>query len=396
MSDSHLMNLETYYRDHFPHKLLFDWLNYKDGNHRELVNREFSFTLSGDIYIRFLSFRAAEEFKRELIRKIPLKIDIGAVYNMPPNEVKKFGSLAPNFKPREHELVFDIDISDYDDVRNCCTGSDICKKCWPFMKVGARILHKILTEEFGFQHLLFVFSGRRGFHCWVCDKRARVLSSRARSAIASYLSIIDGGQAMVKRVNLNPRDRTLHPMLRKALEIIDSEFEDLMIEKQDFLGSPNLLQNVIDLCPEKYTRDEMIKYLKPIRAPSQKMWQDIIKTVNKMKSKRQNFSQIEYYIEEVKLQHCYPRLDVNVTKGLNHLLKIPFCIHPKTGKVCVPFDIEQIDEFDPFEVPTLPELASVSNEAACKKLDQSFQVMRRFVNKLSKAQPLHSKVNLDF
>jgi DNA primase small subunit len=46
----------------------------------DLEKREFSFTLDGDIYLRFLAFKEASEFKEELKKKKPIKIDIGAVY----------------------------------------------------------------------------------------------------------------------------------------------------------------------------------------------------------------------------------------------------------------------------------------------------------------------------
>lgn len=107
-------------------------------------NREFSFTLKDDIYVRYQSFSTQNELEKEMQKISPYKIDIGAVYSHRVrmsavfsycSEVMIEGKPAsvshpqPNqhntvksgtFQALEKELVFDIDMTDYDDVRSCC------------------------------------------------------------------------------------------------------------------------------------------------------------------------------------------------------------------------------------------------------------------------------------
>lgn len=60
--------------------------------------------------------------------------------------------------------------------------------------------------------------------------------------------------------------------------------------------------------------------------------------------------------EDVILHYTYPRLDNAVTEHRHHLLKAPFCVHPATGRVCVPIDPKHVEDFDPEAVPTIVDL----------------------------------------
>lgn len=345
--------LPLYYRRLFPFAQYYRWLNYGGLQKNYFQNREFSFTLKDDIYVRYQSFTNQSELEKEMQKMNPYKIDIGAVYSHRPNQhnTVKSGS----FQALEKELVFDIDMTDYDDVRSCCSAADICSKCWTLMTIAIRILDRALKEDFGFQHLLWVYSGRRGVHCWVCDEAARKLSAAARSAVAEYLSLIKGGEETVKKVILSD---PIHPFISESLTVVERYFTRYALQEQDILGNKETLDKVLALVPED-TRKDLQQDFQNERKPESR-W----KLIKDHAKRKQGTSKKGYYFDkEIMLQYCYPRLDVNVSKGVNHLLKSPFSVHPKTGRISVPIDLKELEKFDPFAVPTISQI--------CEELDRA-------------------------
>ncbi|OXU26399.1 hypothetical protein TSAR_009767 [Trichomalopsis sarcophagae] len=362
MDESNLSDLlPLYYSRLFPYIDYYRWLSY--GEASTFSRREFSFTLRDDIYIRFQSFNKIDDLKNEIKRLCPHKIDIGAVYNVAPSnkgrEIK--------FEPIQREVVIDIDMTDYDEVRSCCSGADVCNKCWKYMVLAVKILDVALRDDFGFDHILWVFSGRRGIHCWVCDKKARFLTQNGRKAVAHYLQLISGGEFTKKKVKLN---RKMHYSVKRAVSIIEPYFTKMCMEEQNMLGTEERITKFLGILAEEDLRNE-VKAIFDKHSTSVKKWEAFVNHYREQtQSGSKKWRRTPHLIEEIMIQYTYPRLDINVTKGMNHLLKSPFCVHPKTGKVSIPINPKVVDQFDPHNVPTIMTLIDEVNAFDAKEITE--------------------------
>ncbi|KAL4359608.1 uncharacterized protein [Arachis hypogaea] len=359
--------LKIYYSKLFPHADLYRWMSYgNDGKHPAcdssyLGRREFSYTLDNDIFVRYNTFNSATELENSIKDKCPLKIDIGPIYNLNPAHRNAYAG-DNVLTPVERELIFDIDMSDYDDVRYCCSGADVCLNCWPLMTVAVKVIDTSLRDDFGFRHILWVYSGRRGVHCWVCDRKARRLTNEQRAAVADYFRVYKGNENNYKKVSL--MGQVLHPFLaRSYTEVLKEYFETKLLTSQNLLSSEERYEKILEMIPDQSIASELRgKWQESRRSSSAKedinivRWEQLKQLLQKHKAQG-----VRRCVEEIVFTYTYPRLDMEVSKHMNHLLKAPFCVHPKTGRVCVPINPNNCEEFDPTTVPTLIQLLEELN-----------------------------------
>jgi DNA primase small subunit len=226
--------LHTYYHKLFPADLIAQWTTHN------LDKREWSYTLDNDIYVRFQAFSTPQLLKEDIRRKLPHKIDIGAVYNARPTMKTAVGK----FVPVQREFVFDIDLTDYSDVRACCEGASACDKCWTLMKAAMKVIDTALREDFDFQHILWVYSGRRGIHCWVCDQHVSKFDNEQRAKLVDYFTVFQGNEHSAVKVS---PDAINHPAVRRAYELLKPIFEKEWISDQNILTRKEGLNQLLGL-----------------------------------------------------------------------------------------------------------------------------------------------------
>lgn len=116
-----------------------------------------------------------------------------------------------------------------------------------------RVISDILKDDFDFTNLLWVFSGRRGIHAWVCDEEARAMTNEMRSAVVSYCNIGVGNE----NANRLVLDYPMHPRLRQAYNYLRVEFLETIIRDHNLLRVETHREKMLGFLP--YTQNDELR-----------------------------------------------------------------------------------------------------------------------------------------
>ncbi len=124
----------------------------------------------------------AQAFRRELLAYGAEQLHLGTL-------VYDSEDTRGRLQRQWHEVVLDIDLTDFTRYCDCGEKKQACGQCWLHIE-GTQLLlryllcHVLLVEE---RHLLWVFSGKKGIHCVCNDPRLCVTDANARKRLIALL-----------------------------------------------------------------------------------------------------------------------------------------------------------------------------------------------------------------
>ena len=324
--------IAAYYRQNFPADALhaFFAVAHEGQSDSALDRREWGVETVDGTFLRWLHCGSSKELARLVTKFGTGKLNVGAVYGCSVAERNRRQAM----HPVQREFVVDIDLDDYGDV-----GKDDLEGCdrhWPVVAIGLTAVRKVLETAFGFRHFLVVYSGRRGGHLWVCDRRARAMDNEKRASVVAFLQGAMGLPAQSSgEPGAGPRFDWVrdHPNLKQLVAHTVCFFENRGVRAASEGG--------VGMLDEAHRRDAFLASVDAalharlegaVRTKSGKAAQSTIKEY----VRRHGGVQLRRRYEDAVMTLVFPRLDVNVSTHMGHMLKAPFSVHPKTGRVSVP------------------------------------------------------------
>lgn len=334
------VQIEKYYDERFPFDFVLKLLSH--AGTWEVGNREImlSIPLTGaenPMRLRYRSVSSKQEWRALLVEHSRfIQIDVGAVFFAKPIAIGDLRSQIPLSEAVQlRELTFDIDLSDYADVRYCCGNSKkCCKKCWPIAIVAVVFLEEILRKMFGCKKLVWFYSGRRGVHCWVYDEKYASITQHYRESVINYIKqiqeSINGGSDIPNYIQI--------ALSKTQIECVNffnaqSLFSDLT-RFEKLIDGIEIPQPVLTSFRNCKTQDFLV-------------FKGLALNTGFTSEEKKLFQAKKNFVADIIFKSLFPRFDAAVTIDPSHLIKMPFSLHPGTQNVCMPMTLEQMRNFDP-------------------------------------------------
>ncbi len=263
-----------------------------------------------------------------------------------------------NFYGMNHkkEVVFDIDLTDFQRFCDCDGKKQICSVCWLHIEGSVLILNHFLIDIMCYNkgNILWVFSGGKGIHCIVNNTKSINLNEDERMRLHQQVSIgEDDDRSIIDYVEENARN---HPEFMKSLE---THFLENVIRKRRLLENPNFT---------KFCLTRFAGQFKAFTLALEKAWTNYDTGLLHKKRKLlnpQSISESKWSIlcELEKELRCttkpsqiiiirlfHPIVDTGPL-GIRHKFKIPFSIHSTTKNVSLPVEKETLITTEMVENP---------------------------------------------
>ena len=306
--------------------------------------REWAFVDNRGRFDRNYSFSTPEVLLDFIRKKVPKSIYVGAVYSEGPDSQLKKSIHQVDWIKRE--LIFDLDLTEYDEVRPCaCRGKMmICERCWELVKTASFWINDTLVEDFGIkqENITWVFSGRRGVHAWIKEEESSLLNNIQRTSIIDYLTLFKGTGTEAKLIS-DPIDFPVNLRARVNTHIYIPFFKESTLQQLLKIGLSEERAIFIMEQRDRYGIDQqfLTKYV-------------FLDKFTKEKFNIQNYPSRNHLEEKIILQWG-PRIDAAVSKDIRRILRLPGSIHGDTGKRVRILDLDELEYFSPLDEESIHE-----------------------------------------
>lgn len=308
--------------------------------------REYAFIhFNEDTMHRHISFKARDDLLTYLKTNVPAHVYYSSAYYRNPS--------ADSMQAKQWmgaDLIFDLD-ADHLPHADKLTYEEALEK----VKEELVKLLDFLVEDFGFgkEEIAVYFSGGRGYHCHVHNKKVLELGSQERREIVDYLTGRGLDFREIIKVEVNVNAPGWEGRISKA---IINFFEEI----------------------RKMEKEEAIQILTEIEGVGRKIAEDIYNNLDEKRMKRIRSGKLDQapafkkilkpLVKKIAVS-LYSQTDEPVTADIKRLIRLPGSLHGKTGLRVTKIDINKIEEFEPLRD------AVVFNENLVKiKVEKPFKI----------------------